>query len=421
MVSASARSQATRYRHRAVFIKTSSTARRREPVMATDLTAPEDLVGGKYSIINDRHHEDFSKNPASNYCPVQDHKPIMIPDYFTHMPLVRDALITDTSVMQDETAAMCLTAIVKPDATPGSAMLLNKSGVPHLDRARHARFLHKSLELLPGAFVGYDPSRPWLLFWCLNGLSLLGEDVSVYRDRLVDTARSMQNASGGFGGGHGQSSHLATTYAVLMSLAIVGGNPCYDCVDRRALWKWLCTLKQPDGGFQMSVGGEEDVRGAYCAAVIISILNLPLNLSTESSSSPEDLTLHTGLCDYVRRCQTYEGGISAQPGSEAHGGMSDPYHTCYVLSGLSSAQHKWKLVDEPIVVASAGAGGETHEAEKFTYYESVWKVSPFSFTGVEGTQVFDEDDRVATAHPVYTILAERVDQIQAYFRSKAGF
>lgn len=25
-------------------------------------------------------------------------------------------------------------------------------------------------------------------------------------------------------------------------------------------WRWLGDLKQPDGGFQMSVGGEEDVR-----------------------------------------------------------------------------------------------------------------------------------------------------------------
>ena len=206
----------------------------------------------------------------------QPHKmmPLMIPDHFTHAPLVHDALVTDTSEMQDETAEMCLAAIFPAgsdaagsdvdSSVSASASVSdvphNAFGVPRLDRARHARFLHKSLEPLPSAFVGYDPSRPWLLFWCLNGLSMLGEDVGVYRARLADTARSMQNASGGFGGGHGQSSHLATTYAVVMALAIVGGEACYEAVDRRALWRWLCSLKQPDGGFQMSVGGEEDVR-----------------------------------------------------------------------------------------------------------------------------------------------------------------
>lgn len=70
----------------------------------------------------------------------------------------------------------------------------------------------------------------------------------------------MQNDTGGFGGGNGQLSHLATTYAVVLALALVGGQDLYEVVDRRSLWKWLCTLKQPSGGFQMATGGEVDVR-----------------------------------------------------------------------------------------------------------------------------------------------------------------
>jgi protein farnesyltransferase subunit beta len=220
------------------------------------------ITSGRYESSNNSNSNNNNNNNFNNtfpYRPVHVQPAIMIPEYFTHMPLVRDRLITDTSEMQDETAETCLPAIFNQDAA-SSDPPLNEFGVPHLDRKRHARFLHKSLEPLPGAFVGYDPSRPWFLFWCLNGLSLLGEDVSPYRERLIETARSMQNASGGFGGGHGQSSHLATTYAVVMGLTIVGGEACYEAIDRRTLWKWLCSLKQPDGGFQMSVGGEEDVR-----------------------------------------------------------------------------------------------------------------------------------------------------------------
>ena len=97
--------------------------------------------------------------------------------------------------------------------------------------------------------------------------------------------------------------------------------------------------------------------------------------------------------------------------------MSDPYHTCYVLSGLSSAQNKWELVDKPAVEECVEAGVEAN----INYLESVWKVSPFPFVDEEGAQVFDEEDRVATVHPIYTISADRVDQIQAYFRAKAGF
>lgn len=99
--------------------------------------------------------------------------------------------------------------------------------------------------------------------------------------------------------------------------------------------------------------------------------------------------------------------------------MSDPYHTCYVLSGLSSAQHKWELVDKS--AEQSGEGVVASAAVNANYAESVWKASPFPFADDEGVQVFDEEDRVATVHPIYTMSADRVDQIQAYFRAKVGF
>ncbi len=250
MVSARVRPKPTRYRHRAVFIRTT----KRRPAVDGEMETVDDTVDEEITISQGRDdcaESDTTSTPTDPYT-----QPPMIPDHFTRAPLVRDGLVTDTSEDQDETAESCLAAA----AGVRAANPVNRHGVPHLDRARHARFLHQSLGALPGTFLGYDASRPWILFWCLNGLWLLGEDVAPYRTRLVETARSMQNAGGGFGGGHGQASHLATTYAVVMALAVVGGDACYEAVDRRVLWKWLCALKQADGGFQMSVGGEEDVR-----------------------------------------------------------------------------------------------------------------------------------------------------------------
>lgn len=183
------------------------------------------------------------------------HVAAMIPDLFTSPPPVRDDLGTATTIVQDETVEACL-----PFLTGEQNEHTNAYGIPHLDRARHARFLHKQLGKLPAPFVAADASRPWFLYWCLNALRLLGEDVSSYRSSLIETARSMQNDTGGFGGGNGQMSHLATTYAIVLALALVGGDDVYEVVDRRALWKWLCTLKHPAGGFQMAVGGEVDIR-----------------------------------------------------------------------------------------------------------------------------------------------------------------
>lgn len=180
----------------------------------------------------------------------------MIPDIFTSLPPIRDTLFTSSSTVQDDTVAECLPFL----AAEVQTVPYNQYGVPRLDRQRHIKFLRKNLGKLPGRFVSLDASRPWLLYWCLNGLSILGVDVSDYRDDLIETARSMQNDTGGFGGGIGHDSHLACTYAMVLALSIVGGEDAYEVIDRRALWRWLCTLKQPDGGFRMAVGGEVDIR-----------------------------------------------------------------------------------------------------------------------------------------------------------------
>lgn len=52
---------------------------------------------------------------------------------------------------------------------------------------------------------------------------------------VVATLRPIQNKTGGFGGGHGQFSHLATTYASVLSLVMVGGDEALELVDRRAM------------------------------------------------------------------------------------------------------------------------------------------------------------------------------------------
>ncbi|KAM7207503.1 Terpenoid cyclases/protein prenyltransferase alpha-alpha toroid [Naviculisporaceae sp. PSN 640] len=241
----------------------------------------------------------------------------MIPDIYTSPPPVRDAIVTETSKVQDKTVDACLPYLTGERA---DHFIYNAHGVASLDREKHIRFLHKSLGRLPGGFVAADASRPWFLYWALSGLVLLGEDVSSYRQAVIETARSFQNETGGFGGGGKQTSHLATTYATVLAIALVGGEDAYEVIDRKALWRWLCSLKQPDGGFRVCVGGEEDIRGAYCATVIITLLNIPLDLTPESPARAGGLSnLLAGLGDYVHRCQTFEGGISGQPNAEAHG------------------------------------------------------------------------------------------------------
>ena len=188
--------------------------------------------------------------------PVRTARPPNIPSIFTSLPPIRDLLNTETSQIQDRTIQECLPFLCGTK----QGISYNDHGVPHLDRKRHIAFIHKSLRKLPAPYVAADASRPWMFYWALAALSTMGEDISEYRERLITTVRPIQNRTGGFGGGNGQMSHLAPTYAVILSLAMVGGKEALDLVDRKAMWKWLGALKQPDGGFQVSVGGEEDMR-----------------------------------------------------------------------------------------------------------------------------------------------------------------
>ena len=181
-----------------------------------------------------------------------------IPDLFTYLPPIRDLLNTQSSEVQDNTIQECVPLLAGLDHVERSG-----HGVPHLTRERHINFLHKSMGRLPAAYAAADANRPWMFYWAMTGLTTMGEDVSTYRQRMISTVRPIQNIDGGFGGGNGQMSHLATTYAAVLALAIVGGKELYDIIDRRSMWKWLGSLKMPDGGFQMVIGGEEDIRWVH--------------------------------------------------------------------------------------------------------------------------------------------------------------
>ncbi|KAI9825473.1 MAG: CAAX farnesyltransferase (FTase) subunit beta [Thelocarpon impressellum] len=246
-----------------------------------------------------------------------------------------------------------------------------------------------------------DASRPWLLYWALTGLFLLGEDVSQYRERVISTLSPMQNASGGFGGGHGQLSHSASSYAAILTLILVGGDEALDIIDRKALWRWLGLLKQRDGGFSMSVGGEEDVRGAYCAMVMITLLNLPLELPRSVSADQTAAeTFLTGLPQYLSRCQTFEGGISGSPGTEAHGAYAFCALACLCTIGAPSEVLRENL-DLPLLISwlsarqyapEGGFAGRTNKLVDGCYSHWVGGCWPLIEAALDGPRTSDANE-----------------------------
>lgn len=209
--------------------------------------------------------------------------------------LLKDDLVTATSEAQEETKLKVLSAY--------------KIGVKELNRQRHIRFLRQMLQDLPAGFQKLDASKPWIIYWNINALALLGDDITDLLPGVASTLLSCISPTGGIGGGYMQLAHLASTYAGITALTFCGPT-VWDQLDRRGIYNWLLSLKLPDGSFKMSQGGEVDPRAAYCAIAIASLLNI----------LTEELTRDVGT--YIKSCQTYEGGFGNAPLAEAHGGYT---------------------------------------------------------------------------------------------------
>ncbi|KAE8706255.1 Protein farnesyltransferase subunit beta [Hibiscus syriacus] len=239
----------------------------------------------------------------------------------------------------------------------------SQSFMLELQRENHVEYLTNGLKQLGPSFCVLDANRPWICYWILHSIALMDEFVDPeLEDNTIDFLSRCEDPNGGYGGGPGQASkfgilslltsnmpHLATTYAAVNSLVTLGGDKALSSVNR------------------MHDGGEIDVRACYTAISVASLLNilddkLVQNVgnyilrcfkvgSHSSFSSTTVLSEHvgkesvscglkifknakrdqnlvghfvsvTGSIAHILNCQTYEGGISGEPGSEAHGGYT---------------------------------------------------------------------------------------------------
>ena len=130
---------------------------------------------------------------------------------------------------------------------------------------------------------------------------------------------------------------------------MVGGTATYESINRKTMWHFIGQMKQADGGFTMCEGGEEDIRGAFCAVVVLSLLNLPLELPQDAPAREQGLTTFTDkLGEWVRSCQSWDGGISAAPGNEAHGAYAFCGLGCLSILG-PPAETLPKYLDLPLL------------------------------------------------------------------------
>ncbi|BFZ57138.1 CAAX farnesyltransferase (FTase) subunit beta [Savitreella phatthalungensis] len=204
-----------------------------------------------------------------------------------------------------------------------------------LNESRHIVFLKSGLGSLPTGFTSLDAGRPWLWYWCLNGIDLLPGTSSIIANHgttLIESLRQCQHPDGGFCGGPGQLPHIACAYAAILAACVCGQEAAFTCIDRRNLYSWLLRLKQPDGSFVIHEGGEADARSCYLALACAALLDL---------LTPE---ITRGCKLWLSSCQRrIDGGFGGTRGAEAHAGLS--YCTLAALCLLEEPKAALSAVD----------------------------------------------------------------------------
>jgi protein farnesyltransferase subunit beta len=92
---------------------------------------------------------------------------------------IKDSLVTQTSVVDEETAQVILPYL---EGNPND-FSLNAFGIPKLQRERHEKMLHFIIGDKPAGAAVLDAARPWLVYWSLQSMTALGIDVSGYQRR----------------------------------------------------------------------------------------------------------------------------------------------------------------------------------------------------------------------------------------------
>ncbi|KAG6916628.1 hypothetical protein DXG01_006124 [Tephrocybe rancida] len=245
-----------------------------------------------------------------------------------------DAFPTLTSNTQSETETVLLRHIPSAaDAAPG------------LSKTSHMQFLVRNLvQGFPARYVSQDASQPWLIFWTIQAFSILqvGLDPG-NKQRIINKILAAQHPDGGFGGGPGQAAHLLPCYASVCALAIVGRpgpGGGWDQIDRKKMYDFFMSVKQPDGSFLVAHHGEVDVRGIYCLLVTATLLDI---------LTPE---LVEGTSSFIASCQTYEGGFASS---------SQPYYAASSssLSGNDPPNPPLRLMETPRPPLGEAHGGYT--------------------------------------------------------------
>lgn len=169
-----------------------------------------------------------------------------------------------------------------------------------------------------GSFFGdeWGEEDTRFLYGALNALSLLKMLHLVDVDKAVSFIASCANFDGGFGAKPGAESHSAQIFTCLGALSIADR---LDLVDKEKLGRWLSERQLPGGGLNGRPEKKEDVCYSWWVLSSLAMIDRTHWIDRD------------GLIKFILGTQDLKNGGF----SDARGNMTDVFHTCFGLAGLS--------------------------------------------------------------------------------------
>lgn len=208
-----------------------------------------------------------------------------------------------------------------------------------LAKDKHAKFLQRTMHVLPSSLSSFDTQRITIAFFAISGLDILDrlDLLDEQRKDIIDWlylsliapesninehcdesilykcgfrgSPALRLSSSSLPSHPHDHGHIAMTYTALASLVILG-DPLIK-IDRTSMLAGVKALQLEDGSYKAALqGGESDLRFLYCAAAICTMLGDWSGMDRDAAHN------------YVIASISYEGGIGQGPGLEAHGGST---------------------------------------------------------------------------------------------------
>lgn len=214
------------------------------------------------------------------------------------------------------------------DAIRLNSTITNKSR-NLLNKESHLKYIIKQMEKpLP---LAYSMLIPWVSSWISNALFVILGREEFYKKladgeirklhKIANQVINLQETGSGISGGDGMHPNLGNTYAGVVLLRTLNR---LDEIDKKGIINFIREMKVKNG-FMMYRDGEVDPRSIYCAVATYSILfsdEIRTNTQFNPLTTEEGKFLFSEIPEIIYNLQTYEGGFSATPGEEAHGGYT---------------------------------------------------------------------------------------------------